>query len=90
MTDSFNFFRHRFGKIKNFSSSPAGFDSIKFVGKYIPEKQTIEKYNKDVIVPIGKTVKNPNVSDSEFDFNTYLLFDKKRTQIRFIVEFEKD
>jgi hypothetical protein len=49
-----------------------------------------EKYNKDVIVPIGKTIKNPSVTQSEFDFNKYVVFDQNRFQIRFIVEFETE
>jgi hypothetical protein len=85
-----NIIRYRIGNTKNFSSPPNGFDSIKVVGKYTADKQLTEKYNKDVIVPVGKTIKNPSVTQSEYDFNKYIVFDQKRFQIRFIVEFETE
>lgn len=83
----FNFLRYRMTEKKQFREIPYGFDSLKGVGRYIPEKGKFKNFGNDISVPIGKTVTNESVNKTEFEINQFIVFDKNQVIIRYLIQY---
>jgi hypothetical protein len=85
------YFRYRTGNSNDYTSAPEGYHSIKGVGRNIPDENGQTEFDKDIIVPSGKTIANPHlkIQYSQLNFNEYIVFDPDRILIKFIVQFDR-
>jgi len=74
---------------KQFREVPYGFNSVKGVGKYTPEKSKSKTLGNNIIVPNGKTVTNESVNKTEFDINQFIVFDKNQVIIRYLIKYQE-
>ncbi|XP_054163603.1 uncharacterized protein LOC128961393 [Oppia nitens] len=76
---------------KPYTRPPDGYNSIKGVGKYIPEPNDPVIFGDSIEVPMGETVENvhkkTSLSQHYGDYNEYVVFNVNRVLIRFIVHF---
>ena len=80
---------HNYEKL--FRTRPEDFNTIKGVGKNIPDKDDYIIWENNIIVPAGKTIANPDkeYSNSKLNYNEYVVFEPDRISIKFIVQFER-
>ena len=78
---------------QQFTSAPGDFNTIKAVGKNVPDINGQTKLGKYCKIPCGKTVGHHDVSvrlSTPLHFNEYIVFDQDRIRIKFIVHCERD
>ena len=85
------FCRWRTGLPKNHKQPPANYQSIKGVGKNVPDRKGTIKFDGDIIVPAGKTIPHPHpkIIHSQINYNEFIVYDPERILIKFIVEINR-
>ena len=77
-------------KKKYYREVPFGYDSLKCVGNYTPDPNKHKTIGNGIVVPIGKTVVNDTVeSETDFDINQYIVFDKAQVIVRYLVQYHE-
>lgn len=66
-------------------SAPAGFDSVKANGTYVPDWTDNGRY-MGAEIPYGKTAKCTKYQNHAVNYNEFIVYDPSRTLIRFLVE----
>lgn len=84
--------RWRVYEAKKYNQAPDGFNTLKAVGKYVPDiggQRLLGRYCK---VPCGLTVVHREASarTKMLRCNEYIVFDQDRIRIKFIVHCERD
>lgn len=78
---------------QNFTSAPGDFDTLKAVGKHVPDIGGQEMLGKFCKIPCGRTVTHRDTSvwtSAALQYNEYIVFDQDRIRIKFIVHCERD
>lgn len=73
------------------TSAPSGFDSILAKGRQEPdgEKDTKVKLDKrDVSVPQGKPLPQPDAASSSFSQSEYLVYKESQQRLRYVLTFK--
>lgn len=75
-----------------FTSAPTGFDTIKAVGRNVPNDAGDRKLGVYCKVPCGNTVAHRRLGEisTPLHFNEYIVFDQDRIRIKFIVHCERN
>lgn len=74
------------------TSAPGNFNTLKAVGKNVPDIGGEKKLGEYCKVPCGRTVAHRDVSvrwTSPLEYNEYIVFDQDRIRIKFIVHCER-
>ena len=67
---------------------PFGYDSLKCVGKYMPDPNKSKTIGTGIVVPTGKTIVDGDIeTKTDFDINQFIVFDKTQVIIRHLVQY---
>lgn len=69
----------------DWKGAPAGFDSVKANGTYVPDWTDNERYF-GAEIPFGRTAKCTKYTTHAVNYNEFIVYDPSRVLIRFLVE----
>jgi len=73
--------------LDGFLKSSDGFHSLKIEGMNIPDPNDFEFDNKDTVIPLGRTIPNPNPSVLQVaPYNEYVVYDPTRIDVQFLLK----
>lgn len=84
--------RWRVFEAENFYYAPDDFDTLKAVGRYVPDIEDEEMLGDYCRIPCGQTISHPDSSvwsSTSLQYNEYIVFDQDRIRIKFIIHCER-